>query len=130
MTRLHWDTDELNRLSVDLSEAPGRMQRKAPAVFARGAFEIKNRIERAASGHDYLPTLDNHVSYDRLGLLEYEIGFDKRGQGNLANIAVYGSVNNAPIMESPAQLARYEIPAIERHLGDAGEEAVLGGDES
>ena len=130
MASLRWDTSEVNRLAVDLSEAPGRMQRKAPKVFARGAFEIKGRIKRAASGHDYLPQLDNHVSYDKLGPLDYEIGFDKVGQGNLAVFAVYGSVNNSPVMESPAQLARYEIPAIERHLGDEGEDAVLGGDKS
>lgn len=128
MTRLHWDTSEVDRLALDLSEAPGRMQRKAPGVFARGAFEIKNRIKRAASGHDYLPSLDAHVSYDRRGFLDYEIGFDKVGQGNLANIAVYGSINNAPIMESPAMLARPELREIERHLGDVGEGAVLGGD--
>lgn len=128
MTRLHWDTSEVNRLAVDLSEAPGRAQRKAPAVFARGAFEIKNRIKRAASGHGHLPSLDAHVSYDHLGFLDYEIGFDKRGQGNLANIAVYGSINNAPIMETPAMLARPELREIERHLGDVGEESVLGGD--
>lgn len=128
MTRLEWDTSEVNRLAVDLSNAPGRIQRRAPKVFARGAFEIKNRIKRAASGHRYLPSLDAHVSYDRRGLLEYEIGFNKRGQGNLANIAVYGSINNAPIMESPAMLARPELREIERHLGVEGEDAVLGGD--
>ena len=128
--KLEWDTSEVNRLAVDLSEAPGRMQRKAPKVFARGAFEIKNRIKRAASGHDYLPELSSHVSYTKYGDLDYEIGFDKVGQGNLAVFAVYGSINNAPIMESPAMLARRELPEIERHLGDAGEESVLGGDKS
>jgi len=124
--KLEWDTSELNRLSVDLSGAPGRVQRKAPKVFARGAFEIKKRIERAASGHDYLPDLDRHVGYSKLGDLEYEIGFNKVGQGSLGNIAVYGSINNAPVMESPAMLARPESREIERHLGDAGEESVLG----
>lgn len=125
----HWDTSELDRLALDLSEAPGRIQRKAPAVFARGAFEIKNRIKRAAKGHGHLPRLDAHVSYDKLGPLSYEIGFDKVGQGNLANIAAFGSVNNAPVMESPVMIARYELPEIERHLADAGEESVLGGGE-
>lgn len=125
---LHWDTSEANRLAVDLSKAPGRAQRKAPAVFARGAFEIKNRIKRAAKGHGHLPQIEAHVSYDELGPLTYEIGFNKVGQGNLANIAVFGSVNNAPVMESPVMIARYELPEIERHLGDVGEEAVLGGD--
>ncbi len=128
MTGFRWDTTELNRLVADLTAAPGRVQRKAPAVFARGAFEIKGRIKRAAKGHGHLPQLDAHVSYDKLGPLEYEIGFDKVGQGSLANIAVFGSVNNDPVMESPVMIARYERPQIERHLGDAGVEAVLGGD--
>lgn len=125
--RLEWDTSQVNRLAVDLSEAPGRMQRKAPGVFARGAFEIKNRIKRAASGHDYLPGLSSNVSYTKFAPLDFEIGFDKVGQGNLANIAAFGSINNAPVMESPAMLARPELLEIERHLGDAGEESVLGG---
>ena len=124
---LEWDASEVNRLAVDLSKAPGRIQRKAPGVFARGAFEIKASIKRAASGHDYLPDLDRHVSYTKYGPLDYEIGFDKVGQGNLANIAVYGSINNSPVMESPAMLARPELREIERHLGDVGEESVLGG---
>lgn len=124
--RISWDASEVNHLAIDLSQAPGRMQRKAPKVFARGAFEIKNRIQRAASGHRHLPHLDDHVSYDSLGPLSYEIGFDKRGQGSLANIAAFGSVNNAPVMQSPAMLARHEIPEILRHLGDTGEESVLG----
>lgn len=125
----HWDTSEVNRLSLDLSEAPGRMQRKAPKVFGRGALEIKKRLQRAASGHRYLPELDNYVGYDKLGELTYEIGFEKAGQGNLAVFAVYGSVNNAPVMMSPADAARLEMSAIERNLADAGEAAVLEGDE-
>jgi hypothetical protein len=122
------DTSEVNRLGIDLSEAPGRMQRKAPKVFARGALEIKRRLQRDATGHGHLPHLQDFVSYDRLGLLRYEIGFTKAGQGNLGNIAVYGSVNNAPVMQSPAYHAEREAEEIVRHLGDAGEDAVLGGD--
>lgn len=129
MNDLHWETDEMERVGVDLSEAPGRMQRRAPKVFGRGALEIKNRIQIDATGHDFLEDLPRHVSYDRLALLEYEIGFEKVGQGNLAVFAVFGSVNNAPVMESPVMAARREIPSIERHLGNEGEDAVLGGRE-
>lgn len=128
MTRLHWDTSEVERFAIDLSEAPGRMQRKAAGVFARGAYEIKGRIRRAALGHDYLPDLPRFVSYDHLGPLHYEIGFDKVGQGNLAVFAVYGSVNNAPVMPTPYALALPELREIERHLANEAEDAVLGGD--
>lgn len=129
---MKWDTSELNRLATDLSKAPGRIQRKAPTVFARGALEIRRRIERDATGHGHLSgkdPLQSHVSYDKLGLLDYEIGFDKVGSGNLANIAVYGSVNNAPVMSPPIVHAIAESKEIERHLGDEGEDAVLGGAE-
>lgn len=129
MTGLGFDTSQIDRLAVDLSEAPGRIKQKAPAVFARGAFEIKNRIKRAATGHQYLPGLERHVSYDKRGPLDFEIGFDKVGQGRLANIAAYGSINNAPIMETPAMLALRELAEIGRHLADEGEDAVLGGNQ-
>lgn len=125
---MHWDTSEVNRLAADLSRAPSRIQRAAPKVFEVAANKIKKSLRRDASGHDYLQSgFEFKVNYDRLGPIAYEIGFDDEGQGELANIAVFGSVNNAPIMQSPADHARLELPHIERHLGDEGEEAVLGG---
>lgn len=123
---MRWDTHEVDYLAADLSQAPARIQRSAPRILDRGAIAIKNRIERAASGHDFLPYLDDYVSWDRRGLLVREIGFDPVGQGRLENIAVYGSINNAPVMGTPAELARLELGTIERDLGDEGEDAVLG----
>lgn len=127
MGRVHWDTDQADRLSIDLRKAPGRMQRSAPKVFNVAANKIKRGMKLVASGHDYLPSLDQHVSYTRLDPLVFEIGFDKVGQGNLANIAAFGSVNNAPVMDHTAPL-RAELPSLIRYLGDEGEDAVLGGD--
>lgn len=124
---IEFDSSQVRRLALDLSKAPARIQRKAPSVFLRGAIETKRRVERDASGHDYLPQLANHVGHDRLGFLKHEIGFNKVGQGALANITVYGSVNNDPIMESPLDHLRREVVEIVRHLGDEGESAVLGG---
>ena len=123
---LRWDTSEVDRLAVDLSQAPGRIQRAAPKVFEVAANKIKKSLRRDASGHDYLQSgFAEKVNYDRLGGIAYEIGFDDVGQGELAGIAVYGSVNNAPVMGSPADHAVLEIPHMLRHLGDEGEEAVL-----
>lgn len=125
MTRIHFDTSELDRLAVDLSEAPGRIQRKAPKVFEVAANKIKAGMKRDASGHRFLPELDQHVSYTKFDILDYEIGFDKIGQGDLANFAAFGSVNNVRVMDHTASL-RHELPFIQRNLGDAGESAVLG----
>lgn len=124
---MRFDESEVNALAIDLSKAPGRAQRRAPKVFARGAHEIHRGMKREASGHRYLKQLQSHVGYDRIGELSYEIGFNKVGQGNLANIAAFGSINNAPVMDITAPLRR-ELPQIIRHLADLGEESVLGGD--
>lgn len=126
MTRVYWDTDEVERLAIDLSEAAGRIQRSAPKVLFVGINKAKRNLKRMASGHGHLPQLDRHVGYDRISPLEYELGFNKVGQGNLANIAVYGSVNNAPVMGSPADALRIELPQILRQLGDEGADAILG----
>ena len=127
MSRIHFDTDELDRLALNLSKAPGRMQRKAPKVFEVAANKIKRGMRRDASGHNHLSKLASTIEYDKLGELTYEIGYKKIGQGNLANIAAFGSVNNAPVLVLDAPLRR-ELPFILHHLADEGEDAVLGGD--
>lgn len=125
--RIEFDTSEVDRLALDLSRAPGRIQRSAAKVMLVAANKIKKGMRRDADGHDYLPHLGYTVNYDKVGDLAYEIGFDKDGQGKLANIMAYGSVNNAPILDHTAPLRR-ELPHIAANLGDAGAEAALGRD--
>lgn len=120
------DASEVDRLALDLSKAPGRIQRRAPKTLRKGAFDVKQRLRRDASGHAYLPGLAATAAYDEMTPLSYEIGFDKSGQGHLGNVAVYGTPNNAPIMGSPADHLRLEMPTILRYLGDDAEESVLG----
>lgn len=125
--RIKFDTSEVDRLALDLSRAPGRIQRSAAKVMLVAANKIKKGMRRDADGHDYLPHIGYTVNYDKLGDLSYEIGFDKEGQGNLANVLVYGSVNNAPVWNHTAPLYR-ELPHITANLGDAAAEAALGRD--
>lgn len=123
---LRWDTSEVDRLAVDLSRAPSRAQRRARHEFSASADRVKFAMKRLASGHRFLDQLPDTVGSSRLGELDYEIGFDKVGQGKLANIIVYGSVNNAPVFDHTDAL-RGELSTLLRHLGDAGEDSVLGG---
>lgn len=135
-SRIRFDTSELERLAVDLSKAPGRLQRRAPKVFARAAFEIKKQMRKDLREGMYnhrrthIPDMLGQINYDRLDTLglAYEIGIDKDGQGKLGNFAAFGSINNAPIFDHTSSLRR-ELPNLVRHLGDAGEDAVLGGAE-
>lgn len=124
----HFDSHEFDTFSANLRGAPDRVQRKAPKVFEVGINKAKRTLKRMASGHNYLPELSSHVDYDKYGPLNYELGFNKVGQGRLANIAVYGSVNNAPIMGTPADALRVEIPSIMSNLADVGADEMLRGD--
>ena len=128
MNDLHFDTTELRKLAVDLSQAPGRIQRRAPKAMLQGARGIRRAMRKDASGHRYLHKFAQEVNLSRLdgAGLAYEIGFDKSGQGNLANIIVFGSINNASVYDFDSAWRR-EMPALLQRLAGAGEESVLGG---
>lgn len=126
MGDIHIDTHELDELAADLERGPGRVQRGAPRILARSATRVKAGMKADASGHNYLDELPGTVGKSRISELEYEVGFDKRGQGKLANIIVFGSVNNAPVFSHTASLRR-DIPILEREFGDAAEGWVFGG---
>lgn len=127
MANVHFgvDASEVNRLAVDLSRAPGRMRTRAEGVMYVAANKIKKGMKHDASGHAHLPHLADHVSYDKIGQFDYEIGFNKVGQGNLANIAAFGSVNNAPVFDHTAALRR-ETPHVIQKLAEAAEDEALG----
>lgn len=127
--RLSIDDTELRRLEVDISGAPGRMQRNCTETVIKGARAVEKGMKRDARGHRYLRHLPKAVSYQLLTPFEAEIGLGPKRmtQGSLAHIIAYGSVNNAPVYDHTAALRR-ETPNIERMFADAAEQSVLGED--
>lgn len=132
--RIRFDTSELERLAVDFSEAPGRIQRKAPKVMHKAAFNIKQGMRRDLRtgmynhARTHIPDMLGQINYDRLDTLglAYEIGIDKDGQGKLGNFAAFGSINNAAIFNHTASMRR-EMPRLLRALGAVAEDSVFGG---
>jgi hypothetical protein len=126
--RIHIDDSELERLEVDISAAPGRLQRNASEATVKGARRIRAEMSIDAAGHRYLPRFAKSPDYELLTPLEAEIGHKPRNkkQGSLAHILFYGSVNNAPIGDYMAG-PRRALPHVERIYADAAEESVLGG---
>lgn len=131
---VHVDDTQVKELYKDLRGAPGRMQRRAPKVLRRGAVEIKKGmrhdfVESQFSGHHrgtYHPDIHRAINFDQKGLLDFEIGVDKDGpQGGLGNILAFGTSHNGAIVDHTAALWR-EAPEVEKHLGEAAEESVLG----
>ena len=121
------DTSELNALAKDLLD--GAQVRDLEKVMHRAANNIKRTMREDASGHSHLPMLAHTVNYDLVttgSQVAVVVGFEKkkvvgggkyRTPGNLANIAAYGSRNNAPVMDITRGL-RMELPALETWLGD------------
>jgi hypothetical protein len=129
---VHIDASQVDRLAVDLSGAPRRIQRDAHRTMERTALEIKRKMKDDFSGHRFARQVPLSLEYQRVddnGLV-YEIGeLDSEGpQWGLAAILAFGTSNNAPVVDHTAALRR-EAPAMIQHLGGDAEGAVLGGPE-
>lgn len=126
MRSIHWYDAELEALEIDLAAAPGRMQRNAPDVLrAKVGPRLHEEMKRDATGHRYLGKLPRAVSWEMRGDWAVEAGLSPGGQGSLAHIIVYGSVNNGPVYDHTAALRRTEPFAL-KWLADVSEKAVLG----
>lgn len=124
---IHIYDEGLDELEADLSKAPGRVQRGATRVLSGPVRRRLTRIQKEdASGHGSLPHFADAIGSDMLSPLELEVGFDKEGQGELANIIVFGSINNGPVYDFRAR-QRAAIPAIVDDFADMAEDSVLGG---
>lgn len=136
MGGLHFDDHELRELILDLSEAPQRVQRRAPQVLRdkiRPRLQAEVKVDSA--GHmgnwfgdpltSYETPLAGHVSSEMHGKWEIEAGIESKGAGKLAHIIADGSVNNAPAYDAGASLRR-TMPYAMDELAAAGEESVLG----
>lgn len=125
---VHIDTSEVDRLAVDLSEAPERLHRDVRKILEVGANKIKKGMRRDFTGHSHAPYIPAAIGYDQIGEFAYEIGVDKHGpQGGLGNILAFGTSNNAPVVDHTAALTK-ETPVIVEKLADAAEKDVLSND--
>lgn len=118
--------EQLDMLYADLRGAPLRAQFGATTTLRRSARLVNVEMRDDAKGHRYLPHLPNAVTDEMRGPYEAEIGLGPPGQGSLAHIIAYGSVNNAPVYDYTAGLRRAE-PVIEEMFAGMTEDAVLGG---
>lgn len=119
------DATEVRMLEADLRRAPFRVQIGATKTLRRAAELIDSGMRADATGHRHLAGLPNAVSHEMIDAQTAEIGLSPGGQGSLAHIIAYGSVNNAPVYDHTTALRR-ATPAVARMFADMGAEAVLG----
>lgn len=110
------DLSEFKSLSAGLGRATAAMVAAERAVVAKALVNIKNETRAGISSHPTWKRLASTVSYDQAGLTGV-VGYDDRGQGELAGIAEFGSARHAP---HPALLpaARDEAPRFEKATAD------------
>lgn len=127
------DTSEVLALARDFDRAPARLNRDLRKVFTVGANKIKKGMradlrDGLSRSRSYLPELVGKINYDPVagaGDVEFEVGIDKGGQGDLGNVAAFGTSNNAAVFDHTASLRR-EIPDLVRYSADAAENALPG----
>ncbi len=124
MSEINFDTSELDALADDLVKSARAVA--VEGVMKRAAVNIKRTMKEDATGHRRLKGLPSKASYDIAATpveVSIVVGFEKKGQGNLANIAAFGSRNNAPVMDITRGL-RLEVPHVEKWLAKPAKDAL------
>lgn len=97
-----WDTSDLTALARDFDAAAAKIVPALVPTAQRAGSAIKRTMRRDATGHRRLPGLGAKVEFEvSTGprSVEVEVGFRKEGQGNLANIAAFGTSTQPPVMD-------------------------------
>ena len=121
-----FDHSELDALARDLMAAPLKVIPALVPVANRAGVNMKRVMKSDASGHGHLPGLASKVNYKvevAAGSITVEVGFVDEGQGELANIAAFGTSKNAPVMDITRGLTE-EVPNFMRWCAKVGSEAL------
>ena len=116
------DVSGLTRLSGDLGRASAKTVTATRAVVAKGALNVKNDTRKNISQHPSWKRLASTVNYEVVGL-SAEVGYEDRGQGELAGIYEFGSSRRGP-HPTLYPAADRETPRFERAILDVGVKAL------
>lgn len=117
------DTHELDLATARLRQSGGSVVDAVSDELGASARRIQAGMKVDATGHRYLPKFPRHVGRTKLSKLHWEIGFNRVGQGNLADIIVGGSINNAPVYPWLGPFER-EVPVLEQRIADVAQDVV------
>jgi len=121
-----FDASEVHKLATELAAAPAKVIPALVPTANRAGVSIKRVMKSDAAGHSHLPGLSRAVEYDvevDATSITVDVGFRKEGQGNLANVAAFGTSNNAPVMDITRGLTA-EVPKFMKWVAKVGSEAL------
>lgn len=108
-------------LAEALRAAAADLPRLVRPVVAKGALNVKTKLRSEASGSRHF-RLASFITYDTKETssgAEAEIGPEKRGAGNLGNIAYFGGAHGGGgTLPDPQLAANEEAPRFEKAIGD------------
>ena len=126
MPDVRFDRSELDAFAADLASAAAKIRPALLPVAQRAGVNMKATMKKDASGHRHLPGLAAKVAYDVDSTptsVTVEVGFIDEGQGELANIAAFGTSKNPPVMDITHGLTE-EAPHFAAWVAKAAAEAL------
>lgn len=120
------DGREVNALARGLAIAPAKIIPAIIPVAGRAGANIKRTMRKDVSGHPRFSRLPSLVGYDvtaTTSSVTVEVGFRDEGQGELANIAAFGTSDTPPIMDINHGV-RDELPNFMKWLGKAAADVL------
>ena len=130
MAGVELDVSEVEAFASDLVGVPFELARHAVPVLKRFAQDVKADVQADArsSSNAGMRKAGNFVSYADVlagaSGFETEVGYDKSGAGNLANIMVFGTDKGGGTHPHPADIAVWHVDAFESALADAAVEIL------
>jgi len=119
------DLSEFKTLSTSIGRASAALVAAESAVVEKALFNIKKGARENVSTDATWKRLAHTINYDKFGLTGV-VGYDDRGQGELAGIAEFGSARHAPhpallpaAADEAPKFAKASLDAMAKVIGSA-----------
>jgi len=123
------DDAPLREFARTLERTTPQATKEVRATIARGALEIKRRMQSEATGEPRFRRVAASISYDTFNGVDVfgadvgpEVGVGKgkgRSQGGVAGFAYEGSAVSGPVFPDPQGALESEAKVVEEHIANA-----------
>lgn len=113
-----FDFSEVEQLADSLKAAPRKAVVEARAVMQKGLLNVKQQLQREASGVKHAPGFSRTITYDThetATAIVGEVGPVKGGAGSLA-LLYFGNSRSGPRLPDPKIAVEAEAPTIAEFL--------------
>lgn len=117
MPDITMDMSELREFTVQLDKAAHFAKAKTRPVIQKAGVNMKRQMQAEAAKSRHF-RIARHISYDTINDgMGVEVGPEKTGAGNLANIAYFGGVHGGGgTLPDPGNALRDELPNVTKWL--------------